>query len=59
MINSAFTPNEDEIIQARRIVELFNDNPGVATLSLDGVMLDIPHLKQARKTLAMAADEEC
>jgi citrate lyase subunit beta/citryl-CoA lyase len=54
LINSAFTPNEEEIIQARRIVELFDANPGAATLSLDGVMLDIPHLKQARKTLAMA-----
>jgi citrate lyase subunit beta/citryl-CoA lyase len=55
VINSAFTPSEEEIIQARRIVELFAANPGVAALSLDGVMLDIPHLKQARKTLAMAA----
>ena len=59
LINSAFTPTEEEIIQARRIVELFDANPGAATLSLDGVMLDIPHLKQARKTLAMAADEDC
>ena len=56
VINSAFTPSEEEIIQARRIVELFAANPGVAALSLDGVMLDIPHLKQARNILAMAAD---
>ena len=56
VINSAFTPGEEEIIRARRIVELFAANPGVAALSLDGVMLDIPHLKQARNILAMAAD---
>jgi citrate lyase subunit beta/citryl-CoA lyase len=56
VINSAFTPGEEEIILARRIVELFAANPGVAALSLDGVMLDIPHLKQARNILAMAAD---
>jgi citrate lyase subunit beta/citryl-CoA lyase len=56
VINSAFTPCKEEIIQARRIVELFAANPGVAALSLDGVMLDIPHLKQARNILAMAAD---
>jgi citrate lyase subunit beta/citryl-CoA lyase len=56
VINSAFTPSEEEIIQARRIVELFAANPGAAALSLDGVMLDIPHLKQARNILAMAAD---
>ena len=58
VINSAFTPSEEEIIQARRIVELFAANPGQAALSLDGVMLDIPHLKQARNILAMAADAE-
>ena len=56
IINSAFTPSEEEIIQARRIVDLFAANPGAAVLSLDGVMLDIPHLKQARNILAMASD---
>ena len=56
VINSAFTPGEEEVIQARRIVELFAANPGKAALSMDGVMLDIPHLKQARNILAMAAD---
>jgi len=54
IINSAFTPSEEDIIQARRIVELFEANPGAAVLSLDGVMLDIPHLKQARNILALA-----
>ncbi len=58
VINSAFTPSEEEINQARRIVELFAANPGVAALSLDGVMLDIPHLKQARNILTMAADTD-
>jgi citrate lyase subunit beta/citryl-CoA lyase len=56
VINSAFTPTKEEITQARRIVDLFAANPGEAALSLDGVMLDIPHLKQARNILAMAAD---
>ena len=59
VINSAFTPGEEEIIQARRIVDLFEANPGSAALSLDGVMLDLPHLKQARSILAMAADADC
>ncbi len=58
VVNSAFTPSEEEIIQARRIVELFAANPGEAALSLDGVMLDIPHLKQARNILVMAADAD-
>ena len=59
VINSAFTPSEEEINQARRIVNLFAANPGAAALSLDGVMLDIPHLKQARNILAMATDADC
>jgi len=55
VINEAFTPDADEIARAARIVELFDSNPGVGTLALDGAMLDIPHLKQARRILAMAA----
>jgi citrate lyase subunit beta/citryl-CoA lyase len=55
VINEAFTPGADEIARARRIVALFDANPGVGTLALDGTMLDIPHLKQARRILAMAA----
>ncbi len=55
VINSAFTPSEEEIARARRIVDLFAANPRAAVLSLDGIMLDIPHLKQARNILAMAA----
>ena len=54
VINEAFTPDADEIAHALRIVELFEANPGVGTLALDGVMLDMPHLKQARRILAMA-----
>ncbi len=55
VINEAFTPGADEIARARRIVALFDANPGAGTLALDGTMLDIPHLKQARRILAMAA----
>lgn len=53
-INEAFTPSEQEIAHARRVVEAFSVQPNVGTLSLDGQMLDIPHLKQARKILATA-----
>jgi citrate lyase subunit beta/citryl-CoA lyase len=55
VINDAFTPDAEEIARARQIVDLFDANPGAGTLALDGAMLDIPHLKQARKILAMAA----
>ena len=58
VINRAFTPSADEIAQARRVVEAFEQNPGLGTVGLDGKMLDMPHLKQARHVLAMAAEIE-
>lgn len=52
VINAAFMPSEEEIAEARRIVEAFAASPGTGALSLDGRMLDQPHLEQARKLLA-------
>lgn len=54
-INAAFSPSEEEVAHARRVIALFDANPGVGTLSLDGHMVDMPHLVQARKTVALAA----
>ncbi|MFC4269893.1 CoA ester lyase [Sneathiella chungangensis] len=53
VINRAFTPSEDEIAFARRVVDIFEKNPGVGTIGLDGKMLDMPHLKQARNVIAL------
>lgn len=53
VINAAFTPGEEEIEQARRIVALFEANPGAGTLGMDGRMLDRPHLVQAQRVIAM------
>jgi citrate lyase subunit beta/citryl-CoA lyase len=52
VINECFTPSAAELAHATRIVALFSQNPGVAALSLEGKMIDIPHLRQAEKTLA-------
>ncbi len=52
--NRAFTPSPQELDLARRVVAAFEDNPGVGTVGLDGKMLDMPHLKQARNVLALA-----
>jgi citrate lyase subunit beta/citryl-CoA lyase len=52
VINAAFRPSSDEIAFARRVVAAFEANPSTGTVSLDGRMLDIPHLKQARQVLA-------
>ena len=54
--NRAFTPSDDEVAHARRVIQAFDDNPGVGTIGLDGMMLDMPHLKQARNTVALAEE---
>ena len=55
IINEAYSPNEAELAHARRIVDAFAAQPEAGTLSIDGVMIDKPHLTQALRTLAGAA----
>ncbi len=50
-INAAFAPNEAALEHARRVVAAFAAEPGAGALSLDGRMIDAPHLKQARALL--------
>jgi citrate lyase subunit beta/citryl-CoA lyase len=54
VINAAFTPSEAEVAQARAVVAAFEAQPGAGTLSLEGRMIDRPHLLQAQRTLAAA-----
>jgi citrate lyase subunit beta / citryl-CoA lyase len=54
-INAAFTPSAADIAHARRVVAAFEAEPGLGVVGLDGQMLDIPHLKQARQVLEQAA----
>ena len=51
-INAAFTPSDEEIAHARDVVAAFAANPGAGALSLDGRMIDRPHLVQAQRILA-------
>ena len=53
VINAAFTPSPEDVAYANRVVDAFAS--GAGTVALDGKMLDMPHLKQARRTLALAA----
>jgi citrate lyase subunit beta/citryl-CoA lyase len=55
-INAAFTPSEQAVAHARAVVAAFAANPGAGALQLDGRMIDAPHLKQARRTLALAGE---
>jgi citrate lyase subunit beta/citryl-CoA lyase len=52
VINAAFAPGEAEIAHARAVVDIFAANPGAGALSLDGKMVDAPHLKSAQRLLA-------
>lgn len=52
VINAAFTPSEEEIARAQAVVDAFAANPGAGVLTLDGKMIDRPHLKKAQALLA-------
>jgi citrate lyase subunit beta / citryl-CoA lyase len=51
-INEAFTPSAEAIAEAERIVAAFAAAGDAGVTSLDGRMLDIPHLKAAERLLA-------
>lgn len=52
-INESFSPSEEEVAFARKVVAAFAAAPNAGTIGIDGKMYDIPHLKAAHKTLAM------
>ena len=54
IINRAFTPSDEEVAYSQKVVDLFDENPGMGTVGFEGKMLDMPHLKQARNLLALA-----
>ncbi len=58
VINAAFNPTEPELARARRIVAAFAASPQAGVLSLDGEMIDRPHLQQAQRILGLAARTE-
>lgn len=54
IINEAFTPDEDDCRWAREVLAAFEAGGGEGALSLDGKLLDAPHLRQAERILAQA-----
>jgi citrate lyase subunit beta / citryl-CoA lyase len=54
VINDAFTPSAEEVAHARDVVAAFEASPGAGALSLEGRMIDRPHLVQAQRILAAA-----
>lgn len=53
ILNAAFMPSDADFAHAKRIIDAFAAAPDAGTVGLDGKMIDIPHLKQARKIVAM------
>lgn len=52
VINAAFLPSEEEIAYARSVVAAFEASPRAGALSLNGRMIDRPHLLMAQRILA-------
>lgn len=52
LINQAFTPSAEALARAERVVHAFASGEGA--VALDGQMLDLPHLRHARRLLAQA-----
>ena len=50
-INAAFTPSSEEVAHARAVVEAFASDPKAGVLSVDGKMVDRPHLIQAQRVI--------
>jgi citrate lyase subunit beta/citryl-CoA lyase len=51
-INAAFTPTAADIERARKVIAAFAAAPGAGVVSLEGQMLDRPHLIEAQRVLA-------
>jgi citrate lyase subunit beta-like protein len=56
VVQDAFTPSDEEISYAKRVVETFeaSQREGRGAYALDGKMIDMPLLKNARKVLDRA-----
>jgi citrate lyase subunit beta/citryl-CoA lyase len=54
IIHEVFTPTAQEVEWAKRVIDTFESNPNSGVLTLDGKMLDKPHLVLARRLMARA-----
>lgn len=54
VINEVFTPSAESVARAEKIIALFDADPSLGVVGLDGEMLDRPHLTRARRLKARA-----
>jgi len=50
-VNDVFTPTEEQLRWAHSVVAAFDGSPNAGALNLDGKMIDMPHLRLARRLL--------
>jgi citrate lyase subunit beta/citryl-CoA lyase len=55
IINEVFSPQDEDVRKARQIIEAFARQPDAGVLSIDGAMVDRPHLRKAQRLLARVA----
>lgn len=55
-VNRHMLPSDREISWARRVKAVLDENPDMASFSLDGQMIDRPHFAVAERILARVAD---
>jgi len=55
-VNKVFSPSEDEVGYARKVVEAFSEAEakGLGAISLDGKMIDVANFRQAQDLIALA-----
>lgn len=54
IVNAAFAPTDAERGWAEKVIAAFAANPDAGTLRLDGMMIDRPHLRAARRILGLS-----
>ncbi|MDQ2778904.1 MAG: HpcH/HpaI aldolase/citrate lyase family protein, partial [Pseudomonadota bacterium] len=55
VVNAAFVPGAADIDWARRVLAACAAAPGAGVVTLDGKMIDQPHVVKARQILAVSA----
>jgi citrate lyase subunit beta/citryl-CoA lyase len=53
-IHAVFTPSEDELTWAKRVIAAFDEAPTAGAVALEGRMLDRPHYRSAQRMLSRA-----
>ncbi|TAK35138.1 MAG: CoA ester lyase [Chloroflexota bacterium] len=59
VVNEVFSPSQEEIERARRLVSAFaaSESRGIGAISFEGQMVDRPHLEKARRLLRVAGED--